>query len=130
LAEPEAVEPSSEPLRTRLLAFLRERIGEVGKHIRMSTKDLAGQFGVTPVTISKHLHGLSADGYIHIKAAGPKGTIITLEAGPRRGPGRPPAAARGDGLRRVGNDYYCPWCGSKVQKAWRYCNRCGEHLPA
>jgi len=117
----------AEPLRERILAFLREQIGEIGKHTRLSTKELGVRFSVTPVTISKHLKALALEGYVHTKAAGPKGTIITLEAGPRRAPGRARAAAAAPA--RVGNNYFCPWCRSKVQRAWHYCNRCGAPLP-
>jgi DNA-binding transcriptional regulator YhcF (GntR family) len=132
---------SQEPLRERLFSYLRGEIGGVGKHTLVSAKDLAARFEVTPVTISKHLHALEAAGYLHTKAAGPRGTIIALEKEPRAGAAVSPrlrrrtvtaaatATAGPATLRRVGNAYFCPWCGSKIQRAWRFCNRCGDRLP-
>jgi hypothetical protein len=130
--QPEAAS-TAQPLRQRLLDYLRDRIGEVGKHAMIRTKDIAAHFSVTPVTIAKHLHALAQEGYVRTKAAGPKGTIISIEAGPRRtaggGRGRTAHETKPIALRRVGNQYFCPWCGSKVQRVWRFCNRCGERLP-
>jgi DNA-binding transcriptional ArsR family regulator len=126
---------SQEPLRERLFSYLRQEIGGVGKHTLVSAKELAARFSVTPVTISKHLHALEDAGYLHTKAAGPRGTIIALDKEPRPGAaiaprGRRTLATAGPAtLRRVGNAYFCPWCGSKIQKAWKYCNRCGDRLP-
>lgn len=127
---------SQEPLRERLFSYLRGEIGGVGKHTLVSAKELAARFEVTPVTISKHLHALEDAGYLHTKAAGPRGTIIALEKEPRAGAGVSPrlrrraAGAPGPAaLRRVGNAYFCPWCGSKIQRTWRFCNRCGDRLP-
>jgi predicted ArsR family transcriptional regulator len=124
-----------ESLRDRLLAYLKEQIGGEGKHAIMRTKNIAAHFSVTPVTISKYLRSLVESGHIRTKPAGPKGTIITLEAEPKRR-GRPRAvAAAGDAgartlaRRTAPGGAYCPWCGTKVQKAWRYCNRCGHGLP-
>ncbi len=125
-----------EPLRQRLFSFLHQEIGAIGNHTLMSAKDLAERFTVTPVTISKHLHALEQDGYIRTKAAGPRGTIIALEALPRPGTDLAPRSRRRSAggaapvaIRRAGRAYFCPWCGSKIQKVWRFCNRCGERLP-
>ncbi len=123
-------------LRDRILTYLTEQIGEVGKHAIISTKSIAQRFGVTPVTIAKHLHALVEEGHIRTKPAGPKGTIISLEAAPKKR-GRPAAAtskAMGPqgsarNARRAANGYFCVWCGTKVEKQWRYCNRCGHALP-
>lgn len=133
LDTPEAPAGSSS-LRDRILAYLKEQIGEVGKHAIISTKSIAERFGVTPVTIAKHLHALVEEGHIRTKPAGPKGTIISLESPPKKR-GRPAAAPATGGpasarpLRRAPTGYFCVWCGSKVEKQWRYCNRCGHSLP-
>ena len=135
--EPEAalLRGSGSSLRERILAYLKAQIGEVGKHAVISTKTIAEHFAVTPVTISKHLHTLVQEGHIRTKPAGPKGTIITLEVAPKKR-GRPAATPK-DGAqqvqshpgRRAANGYFCVWCGTKVEKQWRYCNRCGHALP-
>ena len=122
-------DPSSDPLRARLLAYVKERTGSAGKHTVVSTRALGAQFSVKPVTISKHLRALQEEGYLHTKPAGPRGTIIVLDAGPRRSGGRRPATPATPGLRPVGKTPFCPWCGSTVQKPWHFCNRCGGELP-
>lgn len=126
---------SGSALRERILAYLKEQIGEVGKHAIISSKSIAQRFAVTPVTVAKHLHVLVQEGHIRTKPAGPKGTIITLESAPKKR-GRPATTstlvgqkASGRDTRRTANGSFCVWCGSKVEKQWRYCNRCGHALP-
>lgn len=130
MSEIPADDLSSDAVRPRLLAYVKERTGTVGKHTVVSTRALAAQFSVKPVTISKHLRALQQEGYLHTKPAGPRGTIIVLDAGPRRPGGRRAATPAAPlGLRPVGKTPFCPWCGSTVQKPWHFCNRCGGELP-
>jgi DNA-binding transcriptional ArsR family regulator len=130
-----AVEPAAPtpPLRERVLAFIRERIGSAG-HAVINVREIAAHLGAKPEAVTYHVRNLARAGVLSTKRAGPKGTVFRLAEGAQaRGRARPAAAgprtARRAAAGRVSTSAYCPWCGQKAGKGWRYCAACGEQLP-
>ena len=122
--------------REKLGDWIADRVNEGNGHATISTRSLAEHFSVTPTTVASHLHALVDDGRFRTRPAGRQGLIVSLGGGrrgrrPAAAPGRAAtgrAAARTAASGRATPGSYCHWCGAKVQRGWRYCNRCGTPL--
>lgn len=125
--------------REEVLRALTEKIEAAGGRMVRSVKDLAEEIGVSTQRLYYLLKSFDQKGAIVTRSRGPKGLEISLPGmAPADGtPAKPaaPRAARGrrprkaEASREGGEKVFCPWCGERVERGWRFCVSCGERLP-
>ena len=101
----------------RVEEFIRTRIGN-RRRVSLTTATIADPLGVSRSVAYYHVRALVSTGRIESRQAGRHGMILSLEEPPKK-PSAPDAGRAG----------YCPWCGTRVQQAWKFCTGCGKALP-
>jgi hypothetical protein len=124
--------------RDEVLRVLTEKIEAAGGRVVRSVKDLADEIGISTQRLYYLLKSFDQKGALVTRSRGPKGLEISLpgavvpdgaaqpEVSERPRSRRP---RRAEAPREGGERFFCPWCGERAERGWRFCVNCGERLP-